>query len=143
MLSQTITISISGGHTNSISKDESAVITVGTKEIELPEIGLGLSEDPAHLIVSEYVRFEDLAIKHLRLSLNGDSRIRSTVEQALSVTMQLKIDLDLAITADSPQQLQAILQPIAELKDQIRSFISSRQATKQRQLVSFNLQKNY
>ena len=122
VLSQKITISISGEHATSISKDESAVITVGTKEIELPEIGLGLSEDPAHLIVSEYARFEDLAIKHLRLSLNGDSRIRSTVEQALLVTKELKIDLDLAITADSPKQLQAILQPIIELKDQIRSF---------------------
>ena len=122
VLSQKITISISGEHATSISKDESAVITVGTKEIELPEIGLGLSEDPAHLIVSEYARFEDLAIKHLRLSLNGDSRIRSTVEQALLVTKELKIDLDLAITADSPKQLQAILQPIIELKNQIRSF---------------------
>ena len=122
VLSQKITISISGEHATSISKDESAVITVGTKEIELPEIGLGLSEDPAHLIASEYVGFEDLAIKHLRLSLNGDSRIRSAVEQALLVTKQLKIDLDLAITADSPQQLQAILQSIVELKDQIRSF---------------------
>ena len=122
VLSQKITISISGEHATSISKDESAVITVGTKEIELPEIGLGLSEDPAHLIASEYMGFEDLAIRHLRLSLNGDSRIRSAVEQALLVTKQLKIDLDLAITADSPQQLQAILQSIVELKDQIRSF---------------------
>jgi D-apionolactonase len=122
VLSQKITISISGEHATSISKDESAVITVGTKEIELPEIGLGLSEDPAHLIASEYVGFEDLAIKHLRLSLNGDSQIRSAVEKALLVTKQLKIDLDLAITADSPQQLQAILQSIVELKDQIRSF---------------------
>jgi hypothetical protein len=122
VLSQKITISISGEHATSISKDESAVIAVGTKEIELPEIGLGLSEDPAHLIASEYTGFEDLAIKHLRLSLNGDSRIRSAVEQALFVTKQLKIDLDLAITADSPQQLQAIIQSIVELKDQIRSF---------------------
>jgi D-apionolactonase len=122
VLSQKITISISGEHATSISKDESAVITVGTKEIELPKIGLGLSEDPAHLIASEYVGFEDLAIKHLRLSLNGDSQIRSAVEKALSITKQLKIDLDLAITADSPQQLQAILQPIIELKDQIRRF---------------------
>jgi D-apionolactonase len=122
-LSQKITISISGEHATSISKDESAVITVGTKEIELPKIGLGLSEDPAHLIASEYVGFEDLAIKHLRLSLNGDSQIRSAVEKALSITKQLKIDLDLAITAESPQQLQAILQPIIELKDQIRSLL--------------------
>jgi hypothetical protein len=121
-LSQKITISISGEHTTSISKNESAVITVGAKEIELPEIGLGLSEDPAHLILSEYEGFEDLAIKHLRLSLNGDSQIRSTVEQALSVTKQLKIDLELAITADSPQQLEEILEPIIELQDQIRSF---------------------
>ncbi|ASY29487.1 hypothetical protein A1sIIB60_06005 [Candidatus Planktophila lacus] len=122
VLSQKITISISGEHATPISKDESAIITVGTKEIEIPEIGLGLSEDPAHLIASEYVGFEDLAIKHLRLSLNGDSQIRSAVEQALLVTQQLKIDLDLAITANSPQQLQVILQPIDELKDQIRRF---------------------
>ena len=124
VLNQKITISISGKTTsvNSVNKNKSAVITVGTKEIELPEIGLGLSEDPAQLVISEYARFEDLAIKHLRLSLNGDSRIRSTVEQALLVTKELKIDLDLAITADSPKQLQAILQPIIELKDQIRSF---------------------
>lgn len=122
VLSQKITISISGEHTTSISKDESAVITVGDKEIELPEIGLGLSEDPAHLIASEYVGFKDIAIKHLRLTLNVDSQIRSAVEQALLVTKQLKIDLDLAITAGIPQQLHAILQPISELKDQIRSF---------------------
>ena len=121
-LSQKITISISGEHTTAISKNESAVITVGAEEIELPEIGLGLSEDPAHLIASEYMGFEDLAIKHLRLSLNGDSQIRSAVEKALSITKKLKIDLDLAIAADNPQQLQAILEPIIEFKDQIRSF---------------------
>ena len=122
VLSQKITISISGEHTTAISKNESAVITVGAEEIELPEIGLGLSEDPAHLIVSEYAGFEDLAIKHLRLALNGDSQIRSAVEKALLVTKQLKIDLDLAIKAESPQQLKAILQSIIEIKDQIRSF---------------------
>ena len=121
-LSQKITISISGEHTTAISKNESAVITVGAEEIELPEIGLGLSEDPAHLIVSEYAGFEDLAIKHLRLALNGNSQIRSAVEKALLVTQQLKIDLDLAIKAESPQQLKAILEPIIEFKDQIRSF---------------------
>ena len=121
-LSQKITISISGEHTTAISKNESAVITVGAEEIELPEIGLGLSEDPAHLIVSEYAGFEDLAIKHLRLALNGDSQIRSAVEKALLVTKQLKIDLDLAIKAESPEQLKAILQSIIEFKDQIRSF---------------------
>ena len=121
-LSQKITISISGEHTTAISKNESAVITVGAEEIELPEIGLGLSEDPAHLIVSEYAGFDDIAIKHLRLSLNGDSQIRSAVEKALLVTKQLKIDLDLAIKAESPEQLKAILQSIIEIKDQIRSF---------------------
>jgi hypothetical protein len=121
-LSQKITISISGEHATSISKNESAVITVGAKEIELPEIGLGLSEDPAHLVVTEYAGFEDLAIKHLRLALNGNSQIRSAAERALLVTKQLKIDLDLSIKAESPQQLKAILQSIIEFKDQIRSF---------------------
>ena len=122
VLSQKITISISGENATSISMNESAVITVGDKAIELPEIGLGLSEDPAHLIVTEYAGFEDLAIKHLRLALNGNSQIRSAVERALLVTQQLEIDLDLAIKAESPQQLRAILEPIIELKDQIRSF---------------------
>jgi hypothetical protein len=121
-LSQKITISISGEHVTPISKNESAVITVDAKEFELPEIGLGLSEDPAHLIASEYVGFEDLAIKHLRLSLNGDSQIRSAVEKALLVTQQLKIDLDVAIKAESLEQLKAILQSIIEFKDQIRSL---------------------
>ena len=121
-LSQKITISISGEHATSISKNESAVITVGAKEIELPEIGLGLSEDPAHLVVTEYAGFEDLAIKHLRLALNGNSQIRSAVERAQLVTQKLEIDLDLAIKAESPQQLKAILDPIIELKNQIRSF---------------------
>ena len=122
VLSQKITISISGENATSISMNESAVITVGDKAIELPEIGLGLSEDPAHLIVTEYAGFEDLAIKHLRLALNGNSQIRSAVERALLVTQQLEIDLDLAIKAESLQQLKAILEPIIELKDQIRSF---------------------
>jgi len=120
LLSQKITISVSGENTT--SKSESAVITVGAKEIELPEIGLGLSEDPAHLIANEYLRFEDLAIKHLRLALNANSQIRSAVQQALQVTKQLKIDLDLAITIETPQQLKAMLDPIIELNDQIRSF---------------------
>jgi len=48
LLSQKITISVSGESTTSTSKDEGAVVTVGTNEIELPEIGLGLSDDPAH-----------------------------------------------------------------------------------------------
>ena len=121
-LSQKITISISGEHATSISKNESTVITVGAKEIELPEIGLGLSEDPTHLIVSEYSGFEDIAIKHLRLSLNGDSQIRTAVEKSLLVTQQLKSDLDLAIKAESPQQLKAVLHSIIEFKDQIRYF---------------------
>ena len=122
VLNQKITISISGEHATSISKSESAVITVGANEIELPEIGLGLSDDPAHLIASEYAEFDEIAIKHLRLSLNDNSQIRSAVEKALLVTQQLKIDLDLAITAESPHQLKAILQSIIELKDQIRFF---------------------
>lgn len=121
-LSQNISISISGEHATAISESESAVISVGAKEIELPEIGLGLSEEPAHLIFSEYAEFDQIAIKHLRLSLNGDSQIRSAVERALFVTQQLKIDLDLAIKAESPKQLKAMLEPIIELKDQIRSF---------------------
>jgi hypothetical protein len=121
-LSQNITISISGEHTTAISKSESAVITVGAEEIELPEIGLGLSEEPAHLIISEYTEFDQIAIKHLRLSLSGDSQIQSAVEKALLVTRQLKIDLYLAIKAESPKQLKAMLEPIIELKDQIRSF---------------------
>lgn len=121
-LSQKITISISDDNTSSISKNESAVITVGAKEIELPEIGLGLSEDPAHLIASEYAGFDALAIKHLRLSLNNNSQIRSVVEKALLLTQQLKINLDLAITADSPQQLKAMIQSIIEVKDQICIF---------------------
>ena len=122
LLSQKITISISGESTISTSKDEDAVVTVGTNEIELPEIGLGLSDDPAHLIANEYLGFEDLAIKHLRLALSANSQIRSAVEQALQVTKQLKIDLDLAITTETPQQLKAMLDPIIELNDQIRSF---------------------
>ena len=121
-LSQKITISISGEKTISTTKSESAVITVGAKEIELPEIGLGLSDDPAHLIASEYLGFEDLVIKHLRLALNANSQIRFAVEKALLVTGQLKIDLDLAITAESPQQLKDLLDPIIELNDQIRSL---------------------
>jgi hypothetical protein len=121
-LSQKITISISGEKTISTTKSESAVITVGAKEIELPEIGLGLSDDPAHLIANEYLGFEDLAIKHLRLALNANSQIRFDVEKALLVTRQLQIDLDLAITAESPQQLKDLLDPITELNDQIRSF---------------------
>lgn len=122
MLSQKITISISGQSTTQISEKKSAVITVGAKEIELPEIGLGLSEDPAHLIVSEHAGFEDLAIKHLRLALNGNSQIHSAVEKALLVTKHLKINLDLAITSNSPQQLKAILQSIIEFKNQICIF---------------------
>jgi hypothetical protein len=122
VLSQKITISISGEHAAAISNKESVIITVGAKEIELPEIGLGLSEDPAHLIVDEHSGFEGLAIKHLRLSLNGDSQIRAAVEKALLVTQQLKIVLDLSVTAKSPEQLEVMLQSIIELKDQIRSF---------------------
>lgn len=122
VLSQKTTISISGENTTSISRDESAVISVGAKEIELPEIGLGLSDDPTHLITNEYLGFEDLAIKHLRLSLNGDSQIRSTVEKALMVTKQLGLYLDLAITTESPEQLKLILDLIADFKNRIRSF---------------------
>jgi len=122
LLSQKITISVSGESTTSTAKDEGAVVTVGTNEIELPEIGLGLSDDPTHLIASEYAGFNDIAIKHLRLSLNGNSQINSAVEKALLVTRQLRIDLDLAITTETPQQLKAMLDPIIELNDQIRSF---------------------
>jgi hypothetical protein len=122
LLSQKITLSISGEHTTAISKSESAVITVGAEEIELPEIGLGLSEDPAHLIASEYAGFDDIAIKHLRLSLNGNSQIRPTVEKALQVTKQLGLYLDLAITTETPQQLKALLDPIIDFNNQIRSF---------------------
>ncbi len=122
LLSQKITLSISGEHTTAISKSESAVITVGAEEIELPEIGLGLSENPAHLIASEYVGFDDIAIKHLRLSLNGNSQIRLTVEKALQVTKQLGLYLDLAITTETPQQLKALLDPIIDFNNQIRSF---------------------
>jgi hypothetical protein len=122
LLSQKITISVSGESATSTSKDEGAVVTVGTNEIELPEIGLGLSEDPKHLIASEYAGFDDIAIKHLRLSLNGNSQIQSAVEKAILVTRQLKIYLDLAITTETPQQLKAMLDPIIEFNDQIRSF---------------------
>jgi hypothetical protein len=121
-LAQKITILISGENSILTSEDESVVITVGAKEIELPEIGLGLTDDSAHLIANEYLGFEDLAIKHFRLSLNADSQVRSTLNQALSVTKQLGLYLDLAITTESPQQLKAILDSIIDFNNQIRSF---------------------
>lgn len=124
VLNQKITISISGENNSRIlaNENQGAVITVGSKEIELPEIGLGLNEDPAHLSASEYLGFEDLAIKHLRLSLSGTSQSRSVVEKALLVTKQLRVNLDVAITAKSLEQLNVVLESVVEFKDQIRSF---------------------
>jgi hypothetical protein len=44
------------------------------------------------------------------------------VEKALQVTKQLGLYLDLAITTETPQQLKALLDPIIDFNNQIRSF---------------------
>jgi len=97
-------------------------ISVSDKQILLPKIGLGLNSDPSHLNLSEYAGFEDLGIEHLRLSLKYSDASKSDVKRALAITQKLDISLDLAITADSPEQIRTFFESLGDLSAEIRTI---------------------
>jgi len=97
-------------------------ISVSDQQILLPKIGLGLNPDPSHLNLSEYEGFEDLGIEHLRLSLKCSDASKSDVEKALAITQKLNISLDLAITADTPEQIRTFFESFGDLSAEIRTI---------------------
>ncbi len=123
-LKQKISFSLLGEGTPPVVRDKNlnALITVEATEIPLPEIGLGLTEDPDQLNESDYIGFDDLAVKHLRLSINDKTQSSSSVEKALKICAAHNVALDLAIAADSPGQIDTILESIGGFHTQIRSF---------------------
>ena len=98
------------------------VISVLDQLIPLPKIGLGVNSDPSQLNLSEYEGFEDLGIDHLRLSLNCSDASKSDIEKALTITKKLHLELDLALTADNPDQVRKFLGSIDNLATQIRTI---------------------
>jgi hypothetical protein len=123
-LQQKICVSITGNELLPAAKipDQSALISVGSNHIQIPEIGLGLNQDDESLDFVEYKGFEDLAIRHLRLSINTQSEVKPVIEKALILCQKLKLSLDLAVTTNSPEELRLMLESIREFSSEIRSF---------------------
>ena len=127
---QSINISLSQNLSKPFeSVEESKIlISVSDEQIPLPKIGLSLNSDPSHLNLFEYAGFEDLGIEHLCLSLNCLEASKSAVEKALAITQKLNIELDLAFTADNPEQVRTFFESLGELSTQIRTaFVFSSQ----------------
>lgn len=124
ILQQRICVSINGNELLPAEDfpDQSALISVGSRHIQIPEIGLGLNQDDESLDFAEYRGFEELVIEHLRLSINTKSEVKPVVEKSLKLCQKLKLSLDVAITADSPEGLKLILEAIREFSSEIRSF---------------------
>ena len=123
-IQQTINLSLDRNESAPAGSTEESkiVISVLDQVMPLPKIGLGLDSDPEHLQLSEYEEFEDLGIEHLRLSLNISDSSKSDIEKALAITKKLKIELDLALTADNPDQVRNFLGSIGDLSDRIRTL---------------------
>jgi hypothetical protein len=110
------------------SEQSKTLISIADQQIQLPNIGLGLDSDTSHLNISEYAGFEELGIKHLRLSLNCSDASKLDVEKALAITKELSLELDLAVTADNPEQVRTFFQSLGQLSNQIRTvFLFSSQ----------------
>jgi len=129
-IKQSINISLDRNESELFGSTEESkiLISVSDKQISLPKIGLGLDSDPSQLNLSEYEGFEDLGIEHLRLSLKCSDSSKSDVEEALVITQKLNTSLDLAITAENPEQIRNFLSSFGELSAQIRTvFLFSSQ----------------
>jgi hypothetical protein len=129
-IQQSINISLDPNESKSLDglAEKKIVISVLDKLIQLPKIGLGINSDPAHLNLPEYKGFEELGIEHLRLSLNCTDASKSDVEKALAITKKLHLELDLALTADNPEQVRKFLGSIDDLAAQVRTvFLFSSQ----------------
>jgi D-apionolactonase len=124
MLEQKITVSIADGQRGLPANiaDQSALISVAANNIQLPKIGLGLNHEDESLEISEYNGFEDLAIEHLRLSINPKLQVSPAIEKAIKICQRLQLSLDVAITAGSLEELKSSLESICEFSPQIRSF---------------------
>jgi hypothetical protein len=124
LIEQSIKLSLSGegGRLPADSQKKSTLISVSDKPISLPEVGLNIYSVSENLNLSEYEGFETLGIKHLRLNLNASTGSKSDVEKALAITKQFDLQLDLAITADNPEQVRKFLGSIGDLAAQIRTL---------------------
>jgi hypothetical protein len=123
-IQQSINISLDRNETAPAGNTEESkvVISVLDQLMPLPKIGLGLNSDPEHLQLSEYEGFQELGIEHLRLSLNCTDASKSDVEKALAITKQFNLELDLALTADNPEQVRKFLGSIDHLATQVRTI---------------------
>lgn len=124
LLKQSIKVSLSGNgeiSTNDYQKD-STIISVSDKPIPLPEVGLNIQSGSENLNLSEYLGFETLGINHLRLNLNVSNSNESDIAQALAIVQKLEIDLDVALTAESPEQVRDFIDSLGQLKNEIRTI---------------------
>jgi hypothetical protein len=123
-IKQSIKVSLNGGAAKSSESDQvlGNLISVSNKPIPLPEIGLGLNSIAEHLELSEYSGFEELGIRHLRLSLNVSSASKSDVAKALDITKKLGIKLDISLTAENPDQVSDFLGSLGELNEEINQL---------------------
>jgi hypothetical protein len=122
-IKQSIRVSFDGNESKSLEvmPGKKILISVLDELIPLPKIGLGVDSDASHLNMTEYEGFEDLGIEHLRLALNCSSASKSDVEKALAITQRLDINLDLALTAENPEQARNFLGSIQDLNARIRT----------------------
>ena len=124
LLKQSIKVSLSGNgerSTNYPQKDRT-IISVSDKPIPLPEVGLNIQSGSENLNLSEYLGFETLGINHLRLNLNVSNSNESDIAQALAIVQKLEIDLDVALTAESPEQVRDFIDSLGQLKNEIRTI---------------------
>jgi len=124
LIKQSIKVSLSGNGERSTTdpQKEGTLISVSDKPILLPEVGLNIQSGSENLNLSEYVGFETLGIKHLRLNLNVPTCSRTDIEKALVIVKKLEIDLDVALTAESPEQVKGFMDSLGQLKKEIRTI---------------------
>jgi hypothetical protein len=124
LLKQSIKVSLSGNGKSSANdyQKDSTIISVSDKPIPLPEVGLNIQSGSENLNLSEYLGFETLGINHLRLNLNVSNSNESDIAQALVIVKKLEIDLDVALTAESPEQVKDFMDSLGQLKKEIRTI---------------------
>src|SRR5690606_19320400 len=95
---QTITIALSGSAPLAATDAGQPVITVASREVALPRLGLGVASHGAPLTPAEVERLRALALDHLRVDLHfGADDVNAKLAQVATEARALGASLHVAL----------------------------------------------
>lgn len=127
-IEQKIRISLLG-EKRSAPKSPASQILLRINDIErqLPDIGLNFSQE--HLSFN-HQEFAQLGISHLRFNVDLTNYSEFSIEKALAITNDLNLNLDLAVTAQTANQVSDFLSSNSHLLGAVRNYLIFAKASK-------------